>query len=78
MKQTAVEQLIDKLETLLNYKVKGEAEEDKPVFEIFQQALEMEKQQIVHAFVAAQVLNVLRNNTRAEQYYSETYKPEAE
>jgi ElaB/YqjD/DUF883 family membrane-anchored ribosome-binding protein len=68
--KTAVEQLIDNLETLLNYKVKGEIEEDKPVFEMFQQALELEKQQIIDAKDCW-----FEDERDGEQYYSETYKP---
>jgi hypothetical protein len=76
---TAVEQLIDNLETLLNYKVKGEIEEDKPVFEMFQQALEIEKQQIIDAHLTGLIYPLeMEASVQAEQYYNETYKPEAE
>ena len=82
MKQTAVEQLIDNLETLLNYKVKGEIEEDKPVFEMFQQALELEKQQIIHAYQWGRTDQNSKEskwyNRNAKKYYSETYKNETE
>jgi len=80
MKQTSVQQLIDNLETLLNYKVKGEIEEDKPVFEMFQQALELEKQQIVDAYQWGRTDQHSKEskwyNRNAKQYYSETYKTE--
>ncbi len=78
MKQTAVEQLIDNLEILLNYKVKGEIEEDKPVFEMFQQALELEKQQIINAYLQKRRLSNISKSMKlcvdAEKYYNETYK----
>jgi hypothetical protein len=78
MKQTAVQQLIDNLETLLNYKVKGEIEEDKPVFEMFQQALELEKQQIENAWKSGDTNGRIGILKTKEQYYSETYKNESE
>ena len=59
MKQTAVEWLIENIETLLNYKVKGEIEEDKPVFKMFQQALEMEKQQAERSYSKEEVDDLL-------------------
>jgi hypothetical protein len=38
-----------------------------------QVALEMEKEQIINTFKDAQVFKVMNNETRAEQYYNETY-----
>ena len=40
------------------------------VNEIFKQAKQMEKEQIVKAYIAD---SVLRLSTKAEQYYNETY-----
>ena len=79
MKQTAVQQLIYNLETLLNYKVKGEIEEDKPVFEMFQQALELEKHQIIDAHLTGLIYPLeMEASVQAYEYYNETYKNEAE
>ncbi len=69
MKQTAVEWLLDRVEDVdLNPNLWEQ---------IKLQALEMEKQQIIDAFKHAQVLHALGNDTRAEQYYNETYKTKA-
>jgi hypothetical protein len=62
MKQTAVEWLIENIETLLNYKVKGEIEEDKPVFKMFQQALEMEKQQKEKVYSEEEVIAIVEKS----------------
>ena len=46
----------------------------KWISDLFDQAIELEKQQIIETYKIAQV-NVMVNPTvRAEQYYSETYK----
>jgi deoxyadenosine/deoxycytidine kinase len=41
--------------------------------QLFEQAKEMEKNQIINIFKDAQVFKVMNNKTRAEQYYNETY-----
>ena len=63
-KQTAVEWLLNQidLETISKY--------DKQ----FVQAKEMEKEQIVNTYKQAQVLVVLDDTKRAEQFYYETYE----
>ena len=43
-------------------------------FKSKQVALEMEKEQIINTFKDAQVFKVMNDETRAEQYYKETYK----
>jgi len=70
---TAVEFLIQQIVDRQNGIANGSS-----LDEIFQQALELEKQQIIDTFKHAQVLHALGNDTRAEQYYSETYKNETE
>jgi hypothetical protein len=81
MKQTAVEWLVEQ------FKIPNS---DSYIFKTFQQALEMEKQQIKAAYDASQtkcvntannVLKMLKkesvfeiNATESEKYYSETYK----
>ena len=39
-----------------------------------EQAKAMEKEQIINTFKDAQVFKVMNDETRAEQYYNETYK----
>jgi hypothetical protein len=41
--------------------------------ELFEQAKQMEKEHIINTFKHAQVLVVMNNELRAEQYYNETY-----
>jgi hypothetical protein len=63
MKQTAVQTLVEQLR--FTHK---EAYND--LYEVIQQALEMEKQQIIEAWIATD--NPLQRMS-AEQYYNETY-----
>jgi hypothetical protein len=41
--------------------------------ELLEQALEMEKQQLIDAFKYAQVLHTMNDQMRGEQYYNETF-----
>jgi DNA-directed RNA polymerase subunit N (RpoN/RPB10) len=69
MKQTAVEWLFEKLPTIDKY--------DPYYEEIFQQAKEMEKEQIIDAFGVGRHVEstrLIHYNDMAEQYYNETYK----
>lgn len=63
-KQTAVEWLAEQLvpKAMLTY--------DAITYNAIQQAKQMEKEQIVKAYIAD---SVLRLSTKAEQYYNETY-----
>lgn len=70
-KQTAVEWLYEIL-TTENWEYKTYEEQN----EIFQKAKQREKEQIINSFKHAQVLKVIEDETRAEQYYNETYKSE--
>ena len=65
MKQTAVEWLEEMLK-----------DNCKEVFEgnIWEQAKEMEKQQIIDAYASGYIDGVAQNKITAEQYYNETYK----
>jgi hypothetical protein len=63
MKQTAVEWLAETLR-FANKELYAEMYED------IEQAKEMEKEQIVKAYIAD---SVLRLSTKAEQYYNETF-----
>jgi hypothetical protein len=65
MKQTAVEWLIDEL------KDNGIDYLDL-AYEIIEQALEMEKQQIIDAYIEGYSSNL--NASDSEKYYNETYK----
>jgi len=48
------------------------------LFEIFEQAKEMEKQQIIDAHLLGLIYPLeMEASKQAEQYYSETYKPSA-
>ena len=69
MKQTAVEWLVDELILEGFYVPKG----------IYDKAKEMEKEQIIDAFVECWKLNVpdgIECKLDAEQYYNETFKSE--
>ena len=73
-KQTAVEWLYEIL-TTENWEYKTYEEQN----EIFQKAKQREKEQIINSFKHAQVLKVLKvikDETRAEQYYNQTFKSE--
>jgi len=41
--------------------------------QVFRQAKEMEKNQIINTFKDAQVFKVMNDETRAEQYYNQLY-----
>ena len=42
--------------------------------EIFEQAKEMEKEQIIEAFENGEVCTIFKNEGTSNQYYNETYK----
>ena len=69
-KQTSVEWLYNNL--------KSHFEHDGDLLEVvhfsLEQAKAMEKEQIINTFKEAQVLVVLDDTKRAEQYYNETYE----
>jgi hypothetical protein len=68
MKQTAVQRLIEQLR--FTHK---EAYND--LYEVIQQELEMEKQQIIEAFNLGQQKEAKQEFwTKGEQYYKETYE----
>jgi hypothetical protein len=67
MKQTAVEWLIQQIC----------GEHTGAWKEVFQQALEMEKQQIIDAYEYSYAVASFKTGTTSEQYYNETYKPSA-
>ena len=64
-KQTAVEWLIDMLVTENEVILKGEN------YELFEQAKQMEKEQIMDAYETSHI-----SMMTAEQYYNETFKSE--
>jgi hypothetical protein len=70
MKQTAVEWLIQNIVEDQTIKAKSMSEWIK----IFEQALAMEKAQIVDAWKDAEGYNDENATILAEQYYNETYK----
>jgi hypothetical protein len=65
-KQTAVEWLVEQL------KERGYAGEFPPHL-LFEQAKEMEKEQIIETFKYTQILYAMNDQMRGEQYYNETY-----
>jgi hypothetical protein len=69
-KQTAVEWLVENIPDLGKYIPFGVSIE---LHAKFQQAKEMEKQQIKDAWEDAEGYNDLTNKNLAEQYYNETY-----
>ena len=70
MKQTAVEYLKEHFQTLINNDERG-------LYKLlFEQAKEMEKEQIIDAHIHAQFNVVLAKKEFAEQYYNETFKSE--
>lgn len=66
---TAVEWLVEKLNKRWYGLDEGETWND-----LIQQALEMEKQQIMQAFDKGKWDSLAFNGTSNEQYYNETYK----
>jgi len=70
MKQTAVEWLEERINIGLTY-------EQEVLFEgLFEQAKELEKQQIIKAVYESMGTNIDPNIGRAEQYYNQTFKSE--
>jgi hypothetical protein len=67
MKQTAVDWLVQELSKKGDYGLSFYLEHKDEII----QAKEMEKEQIVKAYIAD---SVLRLSTKAEQYYNETFK----
>ena len=66
-KQTAVQWLVTQLNLEINYIPMDYWDR---IRDLVQQALQMERQQIVDAYTAN---SVIRIRTKAEQYYNETY-----
>lgn len=67
MKQTAVEFLIEQ------FKIYLPSIHQKGLQDAFEQAIEMEKQQIMQAFAEGEGYDDVEANTHAQKYYSETY-----
>ena len=65
-KQTAVEWLIEQLSPSISL-------QQKHIDRYKILAMEMEKNQIINTFQAAQVFKVMEYETRAEEFYIETY-----
>ena len=72
MKQTAVEWL----EFEINRR--GPTEDNPPQWlkELYEQAKEMEKEQIIDTFQDSRILSVTNNCSSGKQYYNETFKSE--
>jgi hypothetical protein len=70
-KQTAVEWLVNELNQKIDFIPMDKWD---IIRDIVQQALAMEKEQIIDAWKNAEGYNDLTNENLAEQYYNETYK----
>ena len=66
-KQTAVQWLIEQIKQTVSMSDK--------VYELEKQALQMEREQIVKAFLDGSYGNTLMTKDLAEQYYTQTFKP---
>jgi hypothetical protein len=71
--RTAVEWLREHY--LLEMKVNGEIHLDL-LNKLFEQAKEIEKEQILNAFENGEVCTLFKNEGASEQYYNETFKSE--
>jgi hypothetical protein len=72
MKQTAVQWLVQKLTNRQNGVYDG-----FPILsldEIYKQALEMEKEQMIDAFQDSRILSITNNCNSGETYYKQTYE----
>jgi hypothetical protein len=70
-KQTAVQLLQDKL---LELKIEIDSKTHEEVFFLFEQAKQMEKEQIEKAFQHSIVAMIVGKILSPEEYYNETYK----
>jgi hypothetical protein len=75
MKQTAVEFLHSEYkkifgDTLVDIQIGFK------ISDVFEQAKEMEKQQIIDSYASGYIDGVAQNKITAEQYYNETFKKE--
>ena len=72
MKQTAVEWLQEGIESVMSH------EQQMQVIGLFEQAKEMEKEQIIEAFDMGLITENIYygyDDKKASQYYNETFKP---
>jgi hypothetical protein len=46
----------------------------KSVLDLFEQAIELEKQQIIDAYKKGYMFGMQNRNPKSEEYYNETYK----
>jgi hypothetical protein len=80
MKKTAVEWLVKEVESISNSKIESKEERIELYNEAITKAKEMEKEQIMEAFLES---FAVKHNEKwrtmlkeqAEQYYNETFKP---
>ena len=66
---TSIEWLLNELYTEMNLSGNG-----RVLDEILEEAKEMHKQEIINTFKHAQVLLKMDDETRAEQFYTDTFK----
>jgi len=68
--QTAIESLIEKIQPLIDRSKIS----DTMLYSLVEEHLEMEKEQVIDAFVDSRILSIANNCSSGEQYYNETYK----
>jgi TRAP-type uncharacterized transport system substrate-binding protein len=72
--QTAVEWFEKNISKYISYHYDKAYEEHDEVTKIYEQAKAMEKEQIVKAYISADLMEGRANLSDAEQYYTETYQ----
>lgn len=70
--KTAVEFLVKEFSDILG-KIKTEKMQDLFLVDAIKQAKEMEKEQIINAYID-RIKDTYQNRTEAEQYYNQTFK----
>jgi hypothetical protein len=78
MKQTAVEFLEKEFDKFIEWDINGDpifiVNDVNKIWDAFEQALELEMEQIMQTYKIAQVNVMLNSTEKSEQYYFETYK----
>ena len=77
MKQTAVEFLEKEFDKFIEWDTNGDpifiVNDVNKIWDAFEQAFKLEKQQIIQTYKIAQVNVMINATVRSEQYYFETY-----
>ena len=82
MKQTAVEFLEKEFDKFIEWDINGDpifiVNDVNKIWDAFEQAFKLEKQQIMQAFAEGEGYDDVEANTHAQKYYFETYKKPTE